>query len=89
MRLPSIDELLRHASDACRRFPDTISAGLLSAPIAAGKVDVVDDVFGYRTRSGDASHLLVATTLSLPQFFMLRLAEELRAVGLDASEASA
>ncbi|HSM09321.1 MAG TPA: DUF4153 domain-containing protein [Gemmatimonadota bacterium] len=76
MRLPSIDELLRHASDAFRRFPYTISAGLLSALIVIATVEDVDDVFGFLTRSGDGSDLLVATTLALPLFFALRLAEE-------------
>lgn len=76
MRLPSLDELLRHASDAFRRFPYTISAGLLSALIAIATVEDVDDVFGFLTRSGDGSDLLVATTLALPLFFALRLAEE-------------
>ncbi|MFW6090159.1 MAG: DUF4153 domain-containing protein [Gemmatimonadota bacterium] len=76
MRLPSIDELLRHASDAFRRFPYTISAGLLSALIGITFVEDVDEVFGILTRSGDGSDLLVATTLALPLFFALRLAEE-------------
>jgi len=76
MRLPSIDELLRHASDAFRRFPYTISAGLLSALIAIAAVEDFDEVFGFLTRSGDGSDLLVATTLALPLFFALRLAEE-------------
>lgn len=76
MRLPSIDELLRHASDAFRRFPYTISAGLLSAWILIATVENFDEVFGFLTRSGDGSDLLVATTLALPLFFALRLAEE-------------
>jgi len=76
MRLPSIDELLRHASDAFRRFPYTISAGLLSALIMIAAVEDVDEVFGFLTRSGDGRDLLVATTLALPLFFALRLAEE-------------
>jgi hypothetical protein len=76
MRLPSIDELRRHASDAFRRFPYTISAGLLSALIMIATVEDFDEVFGILTRSGDGSDLLVATTLALPLFFALRLAEE-------------
>ena len=76
MRLPSIDELLRHASDAFRRFPYTISAGVLSTLIAIATVEDVDEVFGFLTRSGAGSDLLVATTLALPLFFALRLAEE-------------
>lgn len=76
MRLPSIDEFLRHASDAFRRFPYTISAGLLSALIAIASIEGVDEVFGFLTRSGDGSDLLVATTLALPLFFALRLAQE-------------
>jgi hypothetical protein len=78
MRLPSIDELLRHASGAFRRFPYTISAGLLSALIMIAAVEDFDEVFGVLTRSGDGSDLLVATTLALPLFFALRLAEERR-----------
>ena len=78
MRLPSIDELLAHASAAFRRVPYTISAGLLSALIMIAAIERFDEVFGFFTRSGDGSDLLVATTLALPLFFALRLAQERR-----------
>lgn len=76
MRLPSIDELLTHARAAFRRFPYTISVGLASAFLVIAGAEGFDEVFGFLTRSGDGIDLLVATTLSLPLFFALRLAEE-------------
>ena len=76
MRLPSIDELRRHASAAFRRFPYTISAGLASAFLVIAEAEDFADVLGFLTRSGEGIELLVATTLALPLFFALRLAQE-------------
>jgi hypothetical protein len=76
MRLPSIDQLTRHAAAAFRRFPYTITAGIVSAIVAISVDDWLEDVLGLLTRSGDGVELLVATTLAIPMFFALRLAQE-------------
>ena len=76
MRLPSIDELRRHASAAFRRFPYTISAGLASALLVVSEAEGFSEFFGVLTRSGVGYELLVATTLARPLFFALRLAQE-------------
>lgn len=76
MRLPSIDELRKHAAAAFRRFPYTISAGLASAFLVIAEAEGFSDVFRFFTRSDAGIDLLVATTLALPLFFALRLAQD-------------
>jgi hypothetical protein len=76
MRLPSIDELLNHARAAFRRFPYTICAGLTSAFMVIAAAEDFADVFSFLTPGGEGVELLVATTLALPLFFTLRLAQE-------------
>ncbi|MGD8496227.1 MAG: DUF4153 domain-containing protein [Gemmatimonadales bacterium] len=76
MRLPSIDELRAHAAAAFRRFPWTISAGLASAFMVIAAAEEFADVFSFLTPGGEGIELLVATTLALPLFFTVRLAQE-------------
>lgn len=76
MRLPSIDELRAHAAAAFRRFPWTISAGLASAFMVIAGAEEFADVFSFLTPGGEGIELLVATTLALPLFFTVRLAQD-------------
>jgi hypothetical protein len=76
MRHPSIDRLIADASASVRRFPYVILAATLSALIPMSWLDGAADVLAVLTRSGDGDDLLVATTLAIPLYFALRLAQE-------------
>lgn len=76
MRLPSIDQLIADASASVRRFPYVILAATLSALIPMSWLDGAADLLAVLTRSGDGDDLLVATTLAIPLYFALRLAQE-------------
>ena len=76
MRLPSIDQLIAHTSASVRRFPYVILAATLSALIPMSWLDGAADLLAVLTRSGDGDDLLVATTLAIPLYFALRLAQE-------------
>jgi len=80
MRLPSIDQLIADASASVRRFPYVVLAAVLSALIPMSWLDGANDVLAVLTRSGNGDDLLVASTLALPLYFSVRLAQERRLV---------
>ncbi|MFQ5529905.1 MAG: DUF4153 domain-containing protein, partial [Gemmatimonadota bacterium] len=69
MRLPSIDQLIADSSASVRRFPFVM---LIPMEVLEGPADVL----AVLTRSGNGDDLLVASTLALPLYFAIRLAQE-------------
>ncbi len=76
MRLPSIDQLIAHASASIRRFPYVIIAAVLSAFTHMSWMEGPVDLAAVLTRSGDGGDLLVASSLGIPLYIALRLAQE-------------
>ncbi|MDH3297373.1 MAG: DUF4153 domain-containing protein, partial [Gemmatimonadota bacterium] len=76
MRLPSIDRLIADASGSVRRFPYVVLAAVFSALIPMSFLEGPADLLATLTRSGSGDDLLVASTLALPLYFALRLAQE-------------
>ena len=80
MRLPSIDQLIAHASASVRRFPYVILAAVLSAFTHMSWMEGPVDLLAVLTPSGDGGDLLVASSLAIPLYFSLRLAQERRLI---------
>jgi len=76
MRLPSIDHLINDASASVRRFPFVIVAAIFSALIPMSFLEGPADLLAVLTRSGNGDDLLVVSTLAIPLYFALRLAQE-------------
>lgn len=76
MRLPSIDQLIAHTLASVRRFPYVILAAVLSAVTHLSWLEGPVDLLAVLTRSGDGGDLLVASSLAIPLYIALRLAQE-------------
>ena len=76
MRFPSIDQLIADGAASVRRFPFVVAAAVISALIPMSWLDGANDVLAVLTRSGNGDDLLVASTLALPLYFSVRLAQE-------------
>jgi hypothetical protein len=76
MRLPSIDQLIANASASIRRFPFVILAAIFSALVPMSFLEGPADLLSVLTRSGNGDDFLVASTLAIPLYFALRLAQE-------------